>query len=84
MLAGMAHVIFSENLHDQKFIDRFVLGMDKGTLPPEHQDAESFKSYILGTRDGIPEDRPNGPGAICGVKADILWHACTRPPNPLR
>lgn len=83
MLAGMAHVIFSENLHDQKFIDRFVLGMDKGTLPPEHQDAESFKDYILGTRDGIPKSA-EWAEAICGVKADDIrklarMYATTKP-----
>jgi anaerobic selenocysteine-containing dehydrogenase len=34
MMAGMAHHIFANNLQDQAFIDKFVLGMDKGTLPP--------------------------------------------------
>jgi anaerobic selenocysteine-containing dehydrogenase len=30
MLAGMAHYIFANNLQDQKFIDKFVQGMDAG------------------------------------------------------
>ena len=83
MLAGMAHVIFSENLHDQKFIDRFVLGMDKGTMPADYQDAESFKDYIMGTRDGTPKTA-EWAEAICGVSADDIrklarLYATTKP-----
>jgi anaerobic dimethyl sulfoxide reductase subunit A len=33
MMAGMAHHIFASNLQDQAFIDKFVQGMDKGTMP---------------------------------------------------
>ena len=34
MMAAMAHYIFTNGLHDQKFIDQFCLGMDQGTMPP--------------------------------------------------
>ena len=83
MLAGMAHVIFSENLHDQKFIDRFVLGMDKGTMPADYRDAESFKDYIMGTRDGTPKTA-EWAEAICGVSAGDIrklarLYATTKP-----
>ena len=71
MLAGMAHVIFSENLHDQAFIDQFALGVDRGTMPKEWGDAESFKDYILGTRDGTPKTA-EWASAICGVSADDI------------
>jgi anaerobic dimethyl sulfoxide reductase subunit A len=33
MMAGMAHYIFTKNLHDQAFIDKFTQGMDAGTMP---------------------------------------------------
>ncbi|HMZ77950.1 MAG TPA: molybdopterin-dependent oxidoreductase, partial [Rhodocyclaceae bacterium] len=83
MLAGMAHVIFTENLHDQAFIDKFVLGMDAGTMPKDYADAESFKDYILGTRDGTPKS-PEWAEAICGVSADDIrklarLYATTKP-----
>jgi anaerobic dimethyl sulfoxide reductase subunit A len=35
MMAGMAHHIFASNLQDQAFIDKFVQGMDKGTMPQQ-------------------------------------------------
>ena len=68
MLAAMAHVIFAENLQDQAFIDRFALGVDRGTMPKEWANAESFKDYILGTSDGQPKS-PEWAEPICGIKA---------------
>ncbi len=71
MLAGMAHYIFTNDLHDQKFIDRFCQGMDAGTMPEWAQDKENFKDYILGTYDGTPKT-PEWAAAICGVKAEDI------------
>jgi len=83
MMAGMAHYIFSNNLHDQAFIDRFTQGMDAGTMPQWAQGRESFKDYILGTFDGIAKT-PEWAEPICGVKADDIkklaqMYAGTRP-----
>ncbi|MCL2830663.1 MAG: molybdopterin-dependent oxidoreductase [Betaproteobacteria bacterium] len=72
MLAGMAHYIFTNNLQDQKFIDRFCQGMDAGTMPDWAKDQESFKDYILGTNDKTPKT-PQWAEKICGVPAaDII------------
>jgi anaerobic dimethyl sulfoxide reductase subunit A len=68
MLAAMAHEIFSGNLQDQAFIDRFCLGMDAGTMPAEFADETSFRDYILGKSDGVPKS-PEWAAAICGVAA---------------
>ena len=83
MLAAMAHVIFTENLHNQAFIDRFCQGMDMGTMPEWAKDRESFKDYILGTRDGQPKT-PEWASEICGVKAEDIrklsrQYATTKP-----
>ncbi len=68
MLAGMAHYIFSNKLQDQKFINKFVQGMDAGTMPDWAKDQESFRDYILGVRDKTPKT-PEWAEAICGVPA---------------
>ena len=72
MMAGMAHHIFSNNLHDQEFINRFTMGMDAGTMPnwaaSSPNGKENFKDYILGTYDGIPKT-PEWAAEICGVSA---------------
>ncbi|MFX1324606.1 MAG: molybdopterin-dependent oxidoreductase [Promethearchaeota archaeon] len=43
MLIAMAYVIITENLQDQKFIDKFTEGYEK------------YKAYIMGEEDGIPK-----------------------------
>ncbi len=83
MLAGMAHYIFTNNLQDQKFIDRFCQGMDAGTMPDWAKGQENFKDYILGTNDKTPKT-PEWAEKICGVPAaDIIkladMYARTKP-----
>ncbi|MRR50124.1 MAG: twin-arginine translocation signal domain-containing protein [Rhodocyclaceae bacterium] len=83
MLAGMAHHIFSNNLQDQAFIDKFCQGMDAGTMPAWAKSEESFKDYILGISDAMPKT-PEWAEAICGVPAaDIRklaqMYATTKP-----
>jgi len=71
MMAAMAHHIFTHNLQDQKFIDKFVLGMDAGTLPKQYAGKENFKDYILGKYDNTPKT-PEWAEPICGVEADDI------------
>ena len=83
MLAGMAHYIFANNLQDQAFIDKFVQGMDAGTMPDWAKGRENFKDYILGKNDGTPKS-PEWAEKICGVKADDIkklaqMYATTKP-----
>jgi len=87
MMAGMAHYIFTNNLQDQAFIDKFCMGMDAGTMPDWAKNTpngkENFKDYILGTYDGVPKS-PEWAAEICGVPAaDIKklanMYATTKP-----
>lgn len=86
MMAGMAYYIFVNNLQDQEFIDRFVQGMDPGTMPrwAIAQGQENFRDYILGRGyDGIPKT-PEWASRICGVPADDIkklahMYATTKP-----
>ena len=83
MMAGMAYHIWDNDWHDQAFIDRFVQGMDKGTMPGWAQGQESFKDYIFGERDGVAKT-PEWAAEICGVKAEDIkklaeMYATTKP-----
>ncbi len=84
MLAAMAFHIFTNNLQDQTFINRFCLGADQGTMPPPFASRmENFKDYILGRYDGQPKT-PEWAEPICGVKADDIkklaqMYATTKP-----
>ena len=87
MMAGMAHYIFSNNLQDQEFINRFTQGMDEGTMPAWAKNSpngtENFKDYILGKYDGTPKS-PEWASRICGVSAEDIkklahMYATTKP-----
>lgn len=83
MMAGMAYHIWDNDWHDQAFIDKFVQGMDKATMPNWAEDRESFKDYIMGTNDGEPKT-PEWAAEICGVSADDIkklaeMYATTKP-----
>ncbi|MFC3119622.1 molybdopterin-dependent oxidoreductase [Jhaorihella thermophila] len=83
MMAGMAYHIWDNDWHDQEFIDRFVQGMDEGTMPDWAKGQESFKDYILGKSDGQPKT-PEWASEICGVPAEDIkklaeMYATTKP-----
>jgi anaerobic dimethyl sulfoxide reductase subunit A len=83
MMAGMAHHIFANNWHDQEFINKFVQGMDAGTMPEWANGHENFKDYILGKYDNTPKT-PEWAAQICGVSAEDIkklaeMYATTKP-----
>lgn len=83
MMAGMAYHIFDKNLQDQEFIDKFVQGMDAGTMPDWAKGQESFRDYLAGKSDGTPKT-PEWAADICGVSADDIrklaeMYATTKP-----
>jgi anaerobic dimethyl sulfoxide reductase subunit A len=61
MLAGMAHYIFQNNLQDQAFIDKFVQGMDAGTMPEWAKGSGKLQGLHHGRqRDKIAQDAGMG------------------------
>ena len=83
MMAGMAHHIFANNWQDQEFINKFVQGMDAGTMPEWANGHENFKDYILGKYDNMPKT-PEWAAQVCGVSADDIkklaeMYAITKP-----
>jgi anaerobic dimethyl sulfoxide reductase subunit A len=71
LMSSMAYVIISENLHDQEFLDKYVVGFDDDHLPEGVPAGNSYKSYILGTKDGVPKT-PQWAEAITGVPAETI------------
>ena len=59
MLIAMTYVIITENLQDQKFIDKYTVGYDK------------YKAYIMGEEDRIPKT-PNWAEEITKVPAKTI------------
>ncbi|NTW41084.1 MAG: molybdopterin-dependent oxidoreductase [Cellulomonadaceae bacterium] len=67
LVAGLAHVMISEDLHDQEFLDTYCVGFDDEHLPEGAPAGSSYKAYILGDGpDGVPKT-PEWASAITGV-----------------
>jgi len=59
VMAAMAYVMVSENLQDQRFLDRYTVGFEK------------FREYIMGMEDGVAKT-PSWAEAKSGVPADTI------------
>ncbi|NRB66240.1 MAG: trimethylamine-N-oxide reductase TorA [Vibrio sp.] len=59
-MLAVAHVLYNEKLHDQKFIDTYCLGFDE------------FIKYVQGETKDKLEKTPEWAAEICGVKADKI------------
>lgn len=59
MLLGIAHTLYTEKLHDEKFLKAYTSGFDK------------FVPYLMGENDSTPKSA-EWASAICGVPADLI------------
>jgi anaerobic dimethyl sulfoxide reductase subunit A len=83
MMAGMAHHIFTNNLQDQAFIDKFCLGHGQG----HHAQGMGRQGELQGLHPGHLRRTPKTPEwaePICGVKAEDIrkladLYATTKP-----
>jgi DmsA/YnfE family anaerobic dimethyl sulfoxide reductase A subunit len=71
LFAAMAHVIVSDQLQDQEFLDRYCVGFDGAHMPDGIPATESYKDYLLGVSDGIPKS-PEWASPITGVAAETI------------
>ncbi|MGD0781503.1 MAG: molybdopterin-dependent oxidoreductase, partial [Candidatus Aminicenantales bacterium] len=71
LMTAMAHVLISEKLYDADFVRTHCLGFDETQMPGGAEGAESYKDYVLGTRDKIPKT-PAWAEAITGVPRDTI------------
>ena len=72
LVSGLAHVLITENLVDQGFLDRYCVGYDETTMPEGIPPRNSYKDYILGSGpDGVAKT-PQWAAAITGIPADRM------------
>ncbi|MCF8232612.1 MAG: molybdopterin-dependent oxidoreductase [Bacteroidales bacterium] len=55
MMSAMAYVMITEGLYDKDFVDRYCVGFDRTQMPEGVEEAESYKDFILGKKDGQPK-----------------------------
>lgn len=71
VMDAMAYVMITENLHDQKFLDKYAIGFDAEHMPKGISSKESYKSYVLGESDGVPKT-PEWAEKISKTPADTI------------
>jgi len=71
MMSAMAHVMITAGLHDAAFVASHCVGFDESQMPAEAKGAETYKDYILGTRDKTPKT-PKWAEAITGVPRETI------------
>jgi trimethylamine-N-oxide reductase (cytochrome c) len=65
LMLALAHVIYSEGLHDQDFLDKYTVGFDR------------FVEYLTGKTDGQPKT-PEWAAPITDVSADTIRNLAHR------
>ncbi|HEX2965129.1 MAG TPA: DMSO/selenate family reductase complex A subunit, partial [Syntrophorhabdaceae bacterium] len=72
LVSALAWVLISENMVDQKFLDRYCVGYDQKTMPGDVPAGNSYKDYIVGSGpDGISKT-PEWAAGITGIPADKI------------
>jgi anaerobic dimethyl sulfoxide reductase subunit A len=83
MMSAMAYVMLTEDLYDADFVRTHCLGWDAAQMPPGAESAETYRDYLLGSRDGVPKT-PAWAEAITAVPAKTITriareYATTKP-----
>jgi len=72
LVSAMVHVMISEGLQDQAFLDKYVQGFDEEHMPEGVPAGNSYRSYIMGLGpDGI-EKTPQWAAEITGIPAETI------------
>lgn len=69
LIAGLIHVMLTEDLQDQDFLDTYCVGFDEDTLPEGAPKNSSYRAYIEGTGPDGTEKSPEWAADITGLPA---------------
>jgi anaerobic dimethyl sulfoxide reductase subunit A len=72
LVAAIAHVLITEDLVDQQFLDTYCVGYDEEHMPAGIPAGSSYKSYILGAGpDGIVKT-PEWASTLTGIPVEVI------------
>ncbi len=72
LVSAIAHVLITENMVDQEFLDKYCVGYDEKTLPEGAAPNGHYKAHILGEGpDGIAKT-PEWASPITGIPVDRI------------
>lgn len=71
LMDAMAYVIITEKLYDEEFVRNSCLGFLPETMPAGTTPEDSYFSYVLGKKDGIPKT-PAWASPITGLSEEMI------------
>lgn len=72
LVAAMAHVMISENLHDKEFLTKYCVGFSADTLPEDASEHSSYEDYIMGRGEDKTEKTPAWAEKITKIPAQTI------------
>ena len=72
LAAALAWVLITENYVDQPFLDKYCVGYDATTLPPDAPANSHYKAWILGESDDGVAKTPQWASAITGIPVETI------------
>ena len=72
LVNAIAWVLIRENLVDQAFLDKYCVGYDETTLPPNAPKNAAYKAYILGEGPDGTAKTPEWAAPITGISVDRI------------
>jgi anaerobic dimethyl sulfoxide reductase subunit A len=72
LVSGLAYVLITEDLVDQKFLDRYCVGYDDSTMPEGIPPGSNYKDYILGQGPDQTPKTPTWASRITGIPKDRI------------
>lgn len=72
LVNAIAHVLITENMVDQEFLDKYCVGYDEKTLPASAPSNGSYKAYILGEGPDKTVKTPEWASRITGIPVDRI------------
>jgi len=72
LVAGLSHVLITENRVDRDFLDRYCVGYDQTTMPRDIPPGNSYENYILGRGPDGTAKTPAWASVITGIPAERI------------
>ncbi|PJE78469.1 putative dimethyl sulfoxide reductase chain YnfE [invertebrate metagenome] len=72
LVEGIAHVLITEHLTDDAFLEKYCVGYDEATLPNSAPKNGHYKAHILGQGSDGTEKTPQWASKITGIPADKI------------
>jgi len=69
LVAGIAHVLITNDMVDHHFLNQYALGYDQSTMPKNVPEGNSYKDYILGSGSDKTPKTPQWAATITGIPA---------------